>query len=151
MTMMTIGELLRTKETSEVWSVASSDTVYQALQKMGARDIGAVLVMDHDRLVGIFSERDYARELVTKTGIRLDTPVREFMTTEIISVSPGQTVEECMELMTEFHIRHLPVLENGCLVGLVSIGDIVKAIITGQAKMINSLENYIIGTDYMNA
>ncbi len=149
MTMMTIGELLRTTAANEVWTVAPHQTVYQALQTMAVKDIGAVPVMEADRLVGIFSERDYARELIQKDSLRLETPVSEYMTTEVITVTSDQSVEECMELMTEYRIRHLPVLDDGRLVGLVSIGDLVKAIITGQAKMINSLENYIVGSDYM--
>ncbi len=149
MTMMTIGELLRTKAANEVWTVAPHHTVYQALQIMGIKDIGAVPVVEAGQLVGIFSERDYARELIQKDSLKLETPVSEYMTTKVITITPDQSVEECMELMTGYRIRHLPVLEDGRLVGLVSIGDIVKAIITGQAKMISSLENYIVGSDYM--
>ena len=149
MTMMTIDELLRTKDGKEVWSVSPDTAVYKALQEMAQKDIGAVLVVERDALAGIFSERDYARKIVLKGKSSLDTPVREVMTPEIVTITPEYTVEECMTLMTDHHIRHLPVLRNGRLVGLVSIGDIVKAIITGQAKIINSLENYIIGADYL--
>ncbi len=151
MTMMTIDELLRTKEIKEVWSVAPNTAVYEALQEMAKKDIGAVLVVERDELVGIFSERDYARKIILKGKSSLDTPVREVMTAEIVTITPEYTVEQCMTLMTDHHIRHLPVLQKGRLVGLVSIGDIVKAIITGQAKVINSLENYIIGADYLAA
>ncbi len=149
MTMMTIDELLRTKDGKEVWSVSPDAAVYEALQEMAQKDIGAVLVVENDRLAGIFSERDYARKIVLKGKSSLDTPVREVMTSVIVTITPEFTVEECMTLMTDHHIRHLPVCNNGTLVGLVSIGDIVKAIITGQAKIINSLENYIIGADYL--
>ena len=149
MTMMTIDELLRTKDVKEVWSVAPDKAVYEALQEMAQKDIGAVLVVERDVLAGIFSERDYARKIMLKGKSSLDTPVREVMTAAIVTITPDYTVEECMTLMTDHHIRHLPVLHNGRLVGLVSIGDIVKAIITGQAKIINSLENYIIGADYL--
>jgi CBS domain-containing protein len=149
MTMMTIDELLRTKDVKEVWSVAPNTAVYEALQEMAKKDIGAVLVVKRDELVGIFSERDYARKIVLKGKSSLDTPVREVMTSEIITITPEYTVEECMTLMTDHHIRHLPVLLKGRLVGLVSIGDIVKAIISGQAKIITSLEKYIIGADYL--
>lgn len=151
MTMMTIDELLRTKEIKEVWSVAPNTAVYEALQEMAKKDIGAVLVVERDELAGIFSERDYARKIILKGKSSLDTPVREVMTAEIVTITPEYTVEQCMTLMTDHHIRHLPVLQKGRLVGLVSIGDIVKAIITGQAKVINSLENYIIGADYLAA
>jgi CBS domain-containing protein len=149
MTMMTIDELLRTKEVKEIWSVAPNMAVYEALQEMAKKDIGAVLVVDHDKLVGIFSERDYARKIVLKGKSSLDTPVQEVMTSEIVTITPEDTVEECMSLMTDHHIRHLPVMQKGQLVGLVSIGDIVKAIISGQAKIITSLEKYIIGADYL--
>ncbi len=149
MTVMTIDELLRTKEVKEIWSVSPVTTVYEALQELARRDIGAVLVVDHESLVGIFSERDYARKIVLKGKSSLDTPVREVMTAGVVAITPEYTVEECMTLMTDHHVRHLPVLHNGKLVGLVSIGDIVKAIITGQARIINSLENYIIGADYL--
>jgi CBS domain-containing protein len=149
MTMMTIDELLRTKDVKEVWSVAPNTAVYVALQEMAKKDIGAVLVVAHDELIGIFSERDYARKIVLKGKSSLDTPIQDVMTAEIVAITPENTVEECMTLMTDHHIRHLPVLQKGRLVGLVSIGDIVKAIITGQAKIINSLENYIMGADYL--
>ncbi len=151
MTMMTIDELLRTKDVKEVWSVASGAAVYEALQVMAKKDIGAVLVVDREKLVGIFSERDYARKIVLKGKSSLDTPVREVMTSEIVAITPEFTVEDSMNLMTDHHIRHLPVMQDGHLVGLVSIGDIVKAIISGQAKMITSLENYIVGADYLAA
>jgi CBS domain-containing protein len=149
MSMMSIDELLRTKEIKEVWSISPDATVYEALQEMAARDIGAVLVVEDSRLAGIFSERDYARKIVLKGKSSLDTPIREVMTAEIVTISPDTSVEDCMTLMTDFHIRHLPVVSKGELVGLVSIGDIVKAIINGQSKIIISLENYIIGADYM--
>ena len=151
MTVMTIDELLRTKEVKDVWSVTPDMAVFEALQEMAKRDIGAVLVMDHGILAGIFSERDYARKIILKGKSSLDTPVKEVMTAQIVTIPPECSVEECMNLMTDYHIRHLPVMQNGQLIGLVSIGDIVKAIISGQAKMIASLENYIIGADYLAA
>ncbi len=149
MSMMTIRELLLTKDVKEVWSVAPHIPVQEALTLMGQKDIGAVPVMDKSRLVGIFSERDYAREIVRMDQVPLETPVREFMTTEVISVSPDSTVEECMAVMTDNHIRHLPVLNDKHLIGIVSIGDIVKSIITAQEKIIARLENYIIGVDFV--
>lgn len=149
MSMMTIDELLRTKEIKEVWSVTPEQAVYLALQVMAQKDIGAVLVVENDHIAGIFSERDYARRIILQGKSSLATPVREVMTAGIVTITPEATVEECMELMTNHHIRHLPVLRDGRLVGLVSIGDIVAAIIQGQAKMITSLENYIVGADYL--
>ena len=149
MALMTIGELMRTKEVKEVWTVTPDATVFQALQKLAEKDIGALLVVNEaNRLVGIFSERDYARKIILMGKSSLQTKVKDVMTTEIVVISPERTIEECMELMTECHIRHLPVLEEGNLLGLVSIGDVVKAIITGQARLITSLENYIMGVDY---
>ena len=148
MAMMTIEELLRSKESREVWSVSPKVTVFEALQKMADQDIGALLVMEGERLVGIFSERDYARKIILKGKSSLKTPVQEVMTDEIVTVPPEISIEQCMELMTECHIRHLPVMREGRLLGLVSIGDIVKAIITGQERFIASLENYISGSDY---
>lgn len=149
MAMMTIEELLRTKEVNEVWSVAPDEAVFIALQELAQKDIGALMVVENKQVVGIFSERDYARKIILKGKSSLETPVREVMTSIVVTVNPEDTVEECMTLMTDHHIRHLPVLNDGKVVGLVSIGDIVKAIINGQAKMINSLENYIVGTDYL--
>jgi CBS domain-containing protein len=149
MTVMTIDELLRTKGVKEVWSIAADAAVFDALQEMAKKDVGALLVMDHGKLVGIFSERDYARKIILKGKSSLDTPVREVMTVEIVTITPDCNVEDCMNLMTDHHIRHLPVMQKGKLIGLVSIGDIVKAIIMGQARIINSLENYITGADYL--
>jgi CBS domain-containing protein len=148
MSTMTIEELLRIKESKEIWAVTPEATVFEALQTMADRNIGALLVMVGDRLVGVFSERDYARKIILKGKSSLETPVREVMSTEIVTISPNMWIEECMELMTDYHIRHLPVVDGDHLLGMVSIGDIVKAIISGQARFIASLENYISGRDY---
>jgi CBS domain-containing protein len=148
MNMMTIEELLRTKMTNDIWSVTPDATVFEALKKMADRDIGALLVMEGDNLVGIFSERDYARKIILKGKSSLQTPVSQVMTTEIVTVPPDISIEEGMEFMTHYRIRHLPVVYDGNLLGLVSIGDIVKAIISSQARFITSLENYISGRDY---
>ncbi len=149
MAMMTIGELLRMKDFREVWCVPPQASVLEALKVMADKDIGAVLVMDNYELVGIFSERDYARDVLLNGNSILEMPVRLMMTSEIVTATLNHTVEDCMSLMTNHRIRHLPIVDSGRIVGLVSIGDIVKAIITGQAKMISILENYIIGNDYM--
>ena len=111
---------------------------------MAEQDIGAVVVLDGERLMGIFSERDYARRVILQGRSSKDTTVRELMTREVWCVHPDQTVEECMALMTEKHIRHLPVIENGVLVGLITIGDAVKYFIDDQEVIIHSLENYIL-------
>lgn len=148
MAFMTIDELLRIKESKEIWSVSPDTSVYKALQKMAEKDIGALLVVENEQLVGIFSERDYARKIILMGKSSLDTNINDVMTTEIVTITTEYTVEECMALMTDCHIRHLPVMDQDKLLGLVSIGDVVKAVITGQARLITSLENYISGVDY---
>ena len=140
--MQTVRELLG-KKGGQVWSVSPGSTVYDALQLMAAKNIGAVLVRDGDQLLGIVSERDYARQVILKGKSSRDTPVREIMTTRVVCVVPERTVEDCMALMTDKHIRHLPVLANGTLVGVLSIGDVVKAVISEKQFRIEQLENYI--------
>jgi len=140
--MQTVRELLG-KKGGQVWSVSPGSTVYDALQLMAAKNIGAVLVRDGDQLLGIVSERDYARQVILKGKSSRDTPVREIMTTRVVCVVPERTVEDCMALMTDKHIRHLPVLANGTLVGVLSIGDVVKAVISEKQFMIEQLESYI--------
>jgi CBS domain-containing protein len=124
--------------------VKSDDTIYDALRLMAEKNIGAVLVMSGDAIEGIVSERDYARKVVLLGKTSKTTPVREIMTTDVISVDPGWTADQCMSLMTDKRIRHLPVVENGRLVGIVSIGDVVRAVVDGQRFTIASLENYIM-------
>lgn len=140
--MQTVRELLG-KKGDQVWSVSPGSTVYDALQLMAAKNIGAVLVRDGEQLLGILSERDYARQVILKGKSSRDTPVREIMTTRVVCVVPERTVEDCMALMTDKHIRHLPVLANGALVGVLSIGDVVKAVISEKQFMIEQLESYI--------
>jgi CBS domain-containing protein len=142
--MYTVRQILQTKG-QQVWSVGPDETVYEALQKMAEKDIGALLVMDSGKLVGIFSERDYARKVILQGKTSRETLVREIMTRNVITIRPEQSCEECMALMTEKRFRHLPVLEGDQVVGLVSIGDVVKAIITKQGFVIEQLENYITG------
>jgi CBS domain-containing protein len=127
-----------------VYAVKSDDTIYDALRLMAEKNIGAVLVMSGDAIEGIVSERDYARKVVLLGKTSKTTPVREIMTTDVISVDPGWTADQCMSLMTDKRIRHLPVVENGRLVGIVSIGDVVRAVVDGQRFTIASLENYIM-------
>lgn len=142
--MASVGDILRTKGRA-IWSTTPSASVYEALQIMAEKNIGALLVVDAQELAGIFSERDYARKVILKGKFSRDTAVREVMTEKVITVAPDQTVEECMLLMTEKHIRHLPVLDKRELIGVVSIGDVVKAIISDQRFTINQLEDYITG------
>jgi len=140
----TIGQLLKVKG-SQIWSIEPQATVYRALQIMAEKNVGALLVIDGERLVGIFSERDYARNIILKGKSSKDTPVSDLMTPEVFYTSTSATVEECMALMTAKHIRHLPVLENLQLVGIVTLGDVVQQIIAEQKFTINELEKYISG------
>ena len=142
--MVTVKQILKNKG-SRVWSTGPQATVYAALQLMAEKDIGALLVLADGKLVGIFTERDYARKLILHGKTSAETQVSEIMTTAVITVRPDQTIGECMALMTEKHIRHLPVVEGERVVGLVSIGDVVKAIISDQQFVINQLESYISG------
>ena len=142
--METVGQLLRAKG-HDVWSVSPGASVYEALELMAEKNIGAVLVVDQGRLVGIMSERDYARKVILKGRFSRDTPVRNIMTERVVYVRPEQTLGQCMALMTEKRIRHLPVMANDQLIGVISIGDVVKAIISDQEFTIEQLENYIMG------
>jgi CBS domain-containing protein len=143
--MHTVGQILR-KKGHEVWSISPNSTVYEALKVMADKNIGALLVLEGDELVGIFSERDYARKVVLQGKTSRQTQIQEVMTSRVNCVHPEQTTDECMALMTAKHIRHLPVLdEDDRLVGVISIGDVVKAIISDQEFVIEQLENYIKG------
>lgn len=142
--MTTINDLLRDKP-RDIWNVSPDDSVYDALQLMADKNIGAVLVMDDKHLVGLLSERDYARKLILANRASRDTAVRDVMTTRVAYVAPSKEVEECLALMTDKRFRHLPVMDEGRVVGLVSIGDLVKAIIEKKQFMIEQLESYISG------
>lgn len=126
-----------------VWTIGPDEMVFQALQLMADKDIGALVVLDGSEVVGIFSERDYARKMVLQGKDSTETPVREVMSSRVLYVRPEQSIEDCMALMTDKHIRHLPVVAGGKLVGLISIGDVVKAVISEQVFLITQLENYI--------
>jgi len=141
-TRKTVGELLRGKGKA-VWSVGPDDTVFETLKFLAEKEIGAVLVLEQGKPVGIFSERDYARGVILKGKASKDTPVRDVMTSRVVYVRPDTTMAECMALMTDKRCRHLPVLDGGELVGLISIGDVVKAVIAEQEFLIEQLENYI--------
>ena len=140
--MKTVRDILKQKGLG-LCSVRPDSTVYDALKLMAEKNIGAVLVLDGERPVGILSERDYARQVILKGKTSKDTPVREIMTSKVVFVRPEQSIEECMALMTDKRIRHLPVIEEGKLIGVVSIGDIVKAVISEKEFLIAQLENYI--------
>lgn len=142
--MKTIGQILQMKG-NETWTVAPDTTVFSALELMAKQDIGALVVLEDDDVVGIFSERDYARKVILAGKSSRTIPVNSIMTKNVICVRPDQTINKCMALMTEKRIRHLPVLENDKLVGVVSIGDIVKAVINEQQVMITHLEDFIYG------
>lgn len=143
--MLTVRQLLEKKSTKDIWSVAPDDSVFDAIKVMAKRGIGALLVLDGVDVVGIISERDYARKVILKGRSSKDTPVRDIMTQKVLFVRPDQSIEECMALMTEKRIRHLPVLEKGRLAGIFSSGDVIKAIISEQEFIIEQLENYIKG------
>jgi CBS domain-containing protein len=128
-----------------VWSVKPTDTVLAALGVMAEHDIGAVLVMDADKLVGVLSERDYARKVVLAGRSSKDSPVKDVMTAHVVCVSPERSVDECMALMTNKRLRHLPVVDHKRVVGIVSIGDLVKATIDDQQFTITQLQSYIAG------
>ena len=140
--MKTVGDIIK-KKGNHVWSVTLGTTVYDTLKLMAEHDIGAVVVLEAGRPVGIFSERDYARQVILKGRASKDTPVREVMVSRVVFVRPEQGIEECMALMTDKHVRHLPVLERGTLSGMLSIGDVVKEMISEKEFIIEQLANYI--------
>ena len=142
--MQSVKDILKSKG-SEIWSVKPDDTVFSAIKMMADKGIGALLVMDGDKLVGIVTERDYARKVVLEGKSSREAAVNEVMTTKILCVTPERTIDECMALMTDKRIRHLPVLEHKQVVGFVSIGDLVKAVIGEQKILIDQLQHYISG------
>jgi len=142
--MKTVSQLLRTKGQA-ILSVSPEIPVFEALQVMAEKNVGALLVVEGGELVGIFSERDYARKVILKGKSSKDTPVQEIMSSHVLYVRPEQTIEDCMALMTDKRVRHLPVLEQGKIAGVISIGDVVKALIAEQQFIIEQLQNYITG------
>ncbi len=142
--MKTVRDVLRVKGDT-VWSTTSRATVYEALEKMAEKNVGALIVMDNTELVGIFSERDYARDIILKDRLSKQTLVGEIMTREVVCVGPTENMEKCMLLMSSKRCRHLPVIEDDQVIGVISIGDVVKSIISDQEIAIHELETYIIG------
>jgi CBS domain-containing protein len=142
--MQTVSQLLKVKG-NQIFSVAPHESVLRAIEIMATRYVGALLVMNEGTLLGIISERDYARKVILKNRSSHDTPVSDIMTSPAISVTPEDTVHHCMELMTEGRFRHLPVMKAGRVVGMLSIGDLVKAVIQDQTEHIQQLERYIAG------
>lgn len=142
---MTIVRRLLQNKGSHVWCIDPDATVFDAIKLMAEREIGALVVTDKGAVVGILSERDYARKVLLKGRSSRTTPIRDIMSAGVVFAEPDQNVEHCMNVMTEKRVRHLPVMEDGKLVGLVSIGDLVKAIITEQQETIEHLESYIRG------
>lgn len=146
--MITVKQVLQGKGYPETWTISPDATVFEALKLLSEKRVGALPVVEAGKLVGILSERDYARKVILKGKSSLNTPVREIMTEEVITVEPEQSMQACMELMTNMRVRHLPVLDNAKLLGIISIGDVLKEIITEQELFIRDLQNYIEGRGY---
>jgi len=143
--MKGVAQILKSKPSKVVHAIAPNDTVYDAVRKMAEQNIGALLVMEGNEIVGIVTERDYARKVVLVGRSSKETPVSVIMTTKVLCVGSLQSTAECMAIMTENRLRHLPVIDDGKLIGLVSIGDLVKDIISEQQFIIEQLEHYITG------
>lgn len=145
--MITVKDILK-RGGAGTCLVTPDDTVYRALQVMAENNVGAVMVCDGTRMVGIFTERDYCRKIILMGRSSLNTTLQEIMTKNMITVGPDKNLQECMELMTKYHIRHLPVQEGDNLIGIVSMRDVMEAIIASKEKRIEQLESYILGADY---
>lgn len=143
--MKSVAQILKTKPEQTVHNITPSTSVFEAVRRMAEKNIGALLVMEDVKIVGIITERDYARKIVLMGLSSKETPVRDIMTSPVMYVRPDQTNEECMALMTDNRVRHLPVMDSGKLIGLISIGDLVKDIIAEQKFTIQQLEHYIMG------
>ncbi|MBK7375071.1 MAG: CBS domain-containing protein [Ferruginibacter sp.] len=139
---MKVSDILKGK-VSNIYSVTGEVSVYDAIKVMGEKNIGALLIMEGDKLTGILSERDYARKVVLKGKSSRETPVKDIMTEQVLTVTPGDTIEKCMAIMTDKHIRHLPVVEDSRVLGMISIGDVVNSIIESQKETIAHLQSYI--------
>jgi CBS domain-containing protein len=142
--MTTVAQLLASKPQA-LYSVEPNEPVLEAVKRMAEHGIGALLVMQGEKLAGIVSERDYARKVILMGRSSSDTPIRQIMTAQVITVTPDQSVQECKELMTNHRCRHLPVIQNGAVIGMLSIGDLVRAVLEEQQRAISDLEQYIRG------
>ena len=143
--MLTVQQVLNQKQAKEIWHIRPDNTVYEAIQAMATKKVGALLVMKGVALKGIISERDYAREVILKGRSSTDTRVDEIMSSNVISVSSSESVEASLAVMTDNHIRHLPIVDENIVIGVLSLGDLVKTIINDQQSTIQQLENYIRG------
>jgi len=143
--MTTVAQIIASKPDKSIYKTTPDASVFDAVKLMADKSIGAVLVMEGETVVGIITERDYARKIVLMARSSRDTPVRDIMTSQVLYVEPGQTSNACMALMTKTRLRHLPVMDHGKLIGLVSIGDLVKDVISEQQFTIEQLEHYIAG------
>ncbi|MBV9391935.1 MAG: CBS domain-containing protein [Verrucomicrobia bacterium] len=143
----TVSAILAQKKTSTVWSIEPDATVFQAIELMSQKNVGALPVLENDRLVGIISERDYTRKVILKGRSSKETAIREIMTDTVETVSPNDSVSKCMHIITQERVRHLPVLENSKLIGMLSIGDLLKWIISVQDMAIDNLERFVTGSE----
>lgn len=143
--MTSVAQILKSKPDKAVYTIAGSATVFEAVKLMADKNIGALVVVEGGKIAGLITERDYARKIVLMARSSKETPVRDIMTSQVLCVRPDQGSDECMALMTEKRLRHLPVLNEGKLIGLVSIGDLVKDVISEQRFIIEQLEHYIAG------
>ncbi|MFO7584936.1 MAG: CBS domain-containing protein [Anaerolineales bacterium] len=143
--MPTVKDLLSTKGKQEVFSITATETVYNALAMMAEKNIGALMVTDGERIAGICTERDYARKIILKGHDSRKTQVKDIMTEKLVTVHPDTPLEKCMALMTEYHVRHLPVVDEGHLVGIISIGDVLRSVIADKENLISDLQEYIEG------
>ena len=147
--MLTVRDLLKMKKEDGIWAVSPETSTLDAVRFMASRSIGALMVLEDGILSGIISERDLIYRISEQHDLDLSTPIKDYMTTRVITVTPGASIEECMQIMTDRRIRHLPVvLENGALIGLISIGDVVRALIDDHERTINHLQDYITGGGY---
>ncbi|WP_211462218.1 CBS domain-containing protein [Collimonas silvisoli] len=143
--MKTVAQILKTKQNQAVYTISPADKVLDAVKMMADKSVGALLVTEQEKIVGIVTERDYARKMILMGRSSTDTFVRDIMTSSVMYVRPDDTNEQCMALMTENRLRHLPILDDGKLIGIISIGDLVKDIISEQQFIIQQLEHYIMG------
>ena len=143
--MTTVADILKSKADPAVHTIGPAASIFEAVGLMAQKNIGALLVVEHDEVVGMLTERDYARKVALMARSSKDTPLRDIMTRPVMYVQPQHTSQECMALMTENRLRHLPVMDGGKLIGLISIGDLVKDIISEQKFIIEQLEHYISG------